>query len=89
MTESDEAVMKAEVLALQAVLISVFRRLAADRADLAPLLCRAFDEAEAMVTGVTVRMGHGAPLASTLGALKVIEEMRTAVIRDESMCAGG
>ena len=88
MTEADDAMVKAEVLALQAVLISVFRRLAGDRPDLAPLFCRAFDEAEAMVTGVAVKMGPDAPLDSTVGALKVIEEMRTAVIRDESMCSG-
>lgn len=88
MTTVDETVLKAEVLALQAVLISVFRRLAADRPDLGPLFCRAFDEAEAMVTGVAVRIGAGAPIDSTVGALKVIDEMRVAVIRDERICRG-
>ena len=89
MTEAEEKVLKAEVLALQAVLISVFRRLATDRPELGPLFCRAFDEAEAMVTGVAVKIGMAAPLDSTVGALAVIEELRSAVIRDESVCSGG
>jgi hypothetical protein len=82
-TDSDDV--KAEVLALQAVLMSVFRAMAEERPDLAPLFCRAFDEAESMLTGLAVRF---APLRSTVGALRVIEELRTAVIRDESVCAG-
>ena len=88
MTEADEKALKAEVLALQAVLISVFRRLAADRPELGPLFCRAFDEAEAMVTGIAVKIGAAAPLDSTVGALGVIEELRAAVISDESQCSG-
>ncbi len=87
MTEADEAVVKAEVLALQAVLMSVFRRMAADRPDLAPLFCAAFDEAETMVTGVAQKIGMSDPLQTTVGALRIIEELRTAVIRDESICA--
>ena len=89
MTQADEQVLKAEVLALQAVLIAVFRRLASDRPELGPVFCTAFDEAEAMLTGVAVKMGLSAPLETTLGALGVIEEMRGAVIRDESVCGGG
>lgn len=84
MTEADEAMVKAEVLALQAVLISVFRRLASDRPDLAPLFCRAFDEAETILAGVAVKMAG--PAEATLGALRVIEEIRVGVIRDESVC---
>jgi hypothetical protein len=86
MTGSDEAVVKAEVIALQAVLISVFRRMASERPELAPIFCTAFDEAETILTGVAVKMGLEAPAESTLGALRVIEELRRAVIRDESLC---
>jgi hypothetical protein len=50
MTEADADVLKAEVVALQAVMISVFRRMATDRPELAPLFCEAFDEAEAIIT---------------------------------------
>jgi hypothetical protein len=88
MVESDEKLIKAEVIALQAVLIAVFRRMATDKPDLAPLFCRAFDDAETILAGVAVKMGMEAPLESTVGALKVIEEMRGAVIRDESICSG-
>jgi hypothetical protein len=86
MTEADEAVVKAEVIALQAVLISVFRRMATDRAELAPLFCRAFDEAETILSGVAEKLGLEAPRETTVGALAIIEEMRSAVIRDESVC---
>jgi hypothetical protein len=86
MTEADEAVVKAEVLALQAVLISVFRRMASDRPELAPVFCRAFDEAETILTGLAVKIGLEAPGETALDALRVIEELRTAVIRDESLC---
>lgn len=86
MNEADAAVLRAEVVALQAVLMSVFRRLAADHADLAPLFCQAFDEAETILAGVAVKMGLEAPLESTVGALRVVEELRRAVIRNESVC---
>ena len=88
MTEADAAVVKAEAVALQAVLIAVFRRLAADRPELAPSFCRAFDEAEAILTGVAEKLGLDAPLDSTVGALRIVEEIRTAVIHDESVCGG-
>jgi hypothetical protein len=84
--DADADEVKAEVLALQAVLMSVFRAMADERPELAPVFCRAFDEAESMLTGLAVRF---APLRSTVGALRVIEELRTAVIRDESVCSGG
>ena len=86
MNEADGAAVKAEVVALQAVLIAVFRRMAEDRPELAQSFCRAFDEAEAVLTGVTFKMGLEAPRESTFGALKVIEEMRAAVIRNERIC---
>src|SRR4028118_114152 len=85
MTEADEQVVKAEVIAIQAVLIAVFRRMATDRPDLAPLFCRAFDDAETILSGVAVKIGLDAPPETTLGALAVIDELRSAVIRDESV----
>jgi len=86
MTEADEAVMRAEVVALQAVMISLFRHMANEHPELATTFCRAFDHAEAIVTGVAVKMGLEAPRDTTVGALQVIDELRAAVIRDESIC---
>jgi hypothetical protein len=89
MTEADEAVLKAEVVALQAVLISVFRRLVTDRADMAPLFCQAFDEAETILSGVAVKLGLDAPMETTVGALRIVDEIRSAVIRDPTTCRDG
>lgn len=86
MTEADEAVLRAEVVALQAVLMAVLRRIVRDKPDLAPLFCQAFDEAETILSGVAVKIGLEAPLEATVGALKVIDELRAAVIRDSSVC---
>lgn len=86
MTEADASILKAEVVALQAVLISVLRRMASDRADLAPLFCQAFDEAETILSGVAVKLGLDAPMETTVGALRILEEIRNAVIRDPALC---
>lgn len=85
-SEADVMIMRAEIVALQAVLMAVFRRLAADRPELAGLFCQAFDEAETILSGVAVKMGLDAPLETSVGALRVVEELRLAVIRDERTC---
>ena len=84
MNEADETALSAEVVALQAVLMAVFRRMAHDRPELVETFRAAFEDAESMLTGVAMRMGVFAPRESMVGALKVIEELRAAVIRDES-----
>ena len=86
MNETDATALSAEVVALQAVLMAVFRRMAQDQPQLAGTFCAAFEEAESMLTGVALKMGVSAPRESMVGALKVIEELRAAVIRDESSC---
>ena len=86
MDEAEAAIVKAEVIAIQAVLMSVFRRLAANRADLAPLFCQAFDEAETIMAGVAVKLGLDTPVESMVGAMKIVEELRRAVIPDERAC---
>lgn len=86
MNDAEAAVLRAEVVALQAVLMAVFRRLVSDRPDLGPLFCQAFDEAETILGGVAEKMGLDAPLESTVGALQVVGEIRAAVIRDETIC---
>lgn len=87
MSEEDEAVLKAEVVALQAVLISVFRRIATDRPEFAPLFCRAFDEADTILSGVAEKLGMTAPIETTVGALRIVDELRSAVIRDPNVCS--
>jgi hypothetical protein len=69
------------------VLIGVLRRLAVDRPDIAPSLCAAFDEADAILTGVAIKMGLDAPAETTVGALAIVDQIRRAVIRDESLCS--
>jgi hypothetical protein len=87
MNDEEFATLRAEVVALQAVLMAVFRTLASERSELMPLFCKAFDEAETILSGVAVKMGLEAPLQSTVGALRVVEELRRVVIRDEQACS--
>lgn len=79
-------VVQAEAVALQAVLIAVCRQLIGGRPELAGAFCQAFDEAENLMSGVAIAMGAEAAIESTVGALDVIGQMRSAVIRDESVC---
>jgi hypothetical protein len=86
MTDPDYRQLHAEVIALQAVLMAVFRRMARDRPELTPLFCSAFDEAEAILTGVATREGLEEALGTTTSALAIIDELRAAVIRDPDLC---
>lgn len=85
----DAAVLHSEVAALQAVLISVLRRLQNHSPELGPRLCEAFDEAEAVLTGLAVKFGEEDSFITTLEALRVVEEIRSGVLQDESICAPG
>ena len=86
MDEVDVAELQSEVLALQAVLMGVFRRMVRDRPELTPLFCKAFDEADTIMTGVATRAGLEHSLETATGALRVIDELRRAVIGDETLC---
>ena len=87
MTEQDAAVLHAEVAALQAVIISVLRRLVAMNRDIAPLLCESFDEAESVLTGLAFKLAGEAASSTTLEAMRVVEEIRSGVLRDEDCSA--
>ena len=87
--EVDIGALQAEVVALQAVVIALSRQLARDHPQFGPTICRAFEEAEALMSGIAMQFGMGAPMDVTVGALRVIDEIRTAVIRDESICGPG
>ena len=84
--EFELAELHAEVLALQAVLMGVFRRMARDRPELTPLFCQAFDEAETILSGVAVQSGLEEMIGTTTGALRIIDQLRMSVIGDESRC---
>ena len=89
MGDAEAAELQAEMIAIQAVLMGVFRRLARDRPDLTSLFCQAFDEAETVVTGLATKAGLEHALGTTTGAPRVIEQLRLAVIGDDSACREG
>ena len=80
MTDSDAAILHGEVAALQAVLISVLRKLSAERPDMTQDFCAAFDEAETVLTGLAVRLGAEPASLTTITALRVVEEIRAGVL---------
>lgn len=84
MTSEEARILQAEVLALQAVLMAVFRRLVRDRPELDGLFRKAFDEAETILAGVATKAGLEEALGTTTGALQIIEELRAAVLREPS-----
>jgi hypothetical protein len=84
--DAELATLHAEILAVQAVLIALARRLGQAHPELGPSLCAAFDDAETRMSGIAVRLGTEGPCGATLDALRIITEMRAAVIQDESLC---
>lgn len=84
--DADLNILHGEILAVEAVLIALARRLAQAEPRLGPSLCAAFDDAETLMSGVAIRLASALPTAATLEALRIIAEMRSAVIQDESVC---
>ena len=87
MGASESALLRSELVALQAVLMAVLRRLAADKPELVPSLCRGFDDAEAILTGVAMKMGIEDPSGSAVGALRIVDEIGAGVVSSEHWCA--
>jgi hypothetical protein len=85
-TESDAAILHGEVAALQAVLISILRKLSAERPDMTQDFCSAFDEAETILTGLAVRLGSEPSSLTTITALRVLEEIRGGVL-ERGVCS--
>ncbi len=79
-------VLQAEAIAVQAVLVALCRRLVRAEPALATAVCQAFEEAETIMSGLAVRIGVHAPMANTIGALRILEELRAAAITDEASC---
>ncbi|HEX8191674.1 MAG TPA: hypothetical protein VF552_02130 [Allosphingosinicella sp.] len=84
MTSEEARVLQAEVLALQAVLMAVFRRLVRERPGLDGLFRTAFDEAETILAGVATKAGLEGAIGTTTGALQIIDELRLAVIQGDA-----
>jgi hypothetical protein len=78
---------QSEVIALEAVLIAVFRRLAKADERMARLLCDSFDEAETVMSGLAVKHGLEEVLDTTTAAMSIVEELRKAVV-PEGLCGG-
>jgi hypothetical protein len=83
--DSDLVILHAEILAVQAALIALSRRLAAAQPELGPAFCAAFEDAETIMSGLAMRLDL--PSDATLEALRILAEMRHAVIHDEALCA--
>ena len=82
--DSDLVTLHAEILAVQAALIAISRRLAVTHPELGPAVCAAFQDAETIMSGLPLRLDL--PSDATLEALRILAEMRDAVIQDEALC---
>jgi hypothetical protein len=71
---------QSEVIALESVLIAVFRRLAKADMRTTRLLCDSFDEAETVMSGLAVKHGLEEVLDTTTAAIGIVEELRRAVV---------
>lgn len=78
---------QSEVIAIEAVLIAVFRRLANADSRMAQLLCDSFDEAETVMSGLAVKHGLEEVLDTTTAAMGIVEELRKAVVPNR-VCGG-
>lgn len=88
MTDRDAAVLHAEAAALQAVLISVLRKLTIHRPDLDEPLREAFTEAETILADLAVNFGRERRSITTLDALRVVEEIRDGVLKPAESPSG-
>jgi hypothetical protein len=71
---------QSEAIAIEAVLIAVFRRIARADPRMAKLLTDAFDEAETVMAGLAVKHGMEKLLKTTTAAMTIVDELRQAVI---------
>ena len=71
---------QSEVIAIEAVLIAVFRRIAASDAAMATIFRDSFDEAETVMAGLATRHGLEDALQATTAAMTIIDELRQAVL---------
>jgi len=67
---------QSEVIAIEAVLIAVFRRIARADPRMAKLLADSFDEAETVMSGLAIKHGMQEVLHTTTAAMTIVEELR-------------
>ena len=77
----DIAVLHAEVAAIQAVLISVYRELSRGDPAMLKRFIKAFDEAETILTGLATHPDQFASSGTSIEALRIVEQIRVGVIR--------
>lgn len=70
---------QSEVIAIEAVLLAVFRRIAKSDEAMARLFRESFDEAETVMAGLATRHGLEEALQATTAAMTIIE-LRQAVL---------
>ena len=70
---------QSEVIAIEAVLIAVFRRIAKSDEAMARLFRESFDEAETVMAGLATRLGLEEAIQATTAAMTIIDELRQAV----------
>ena len=70
---------QSEVIAIEAVLIAVFRRIAKSDEAMARLFRESFDEAETVMAGLATRHGLEEAIQATTAAMTIIDELRQAV----------
>lgn len=71
---------QSEVIAIEAVLLAVFRRAAKRDPEMARVLRDSFDEAETVMAGLANRHGLEESLQATTAAMTIIDELRQAVL---------
>ena len=71
---------QSEVIAIEAVLIAVFRRIAKSDEAMARLFRESFDEAETVMAGLATRHGLEEAIQATTAAMTIIDELRQAVL---------
>ena len=71
---------QSEVIAIEAVLIAIFRRIAKSDDAMARLFRESFDEAETVMAGLATRHGLEEALQATTAAMTIIDELRQAVL---------
>lgn len=70
----------AETLALQAIIIGVFQRIAKLSPDLRTVIGSGFDDAANYVEHITIKLGASASPAHTSKALKIVEGLRATTL---------
>lgn len=81
-TEKEIYSLHAETLALSIVVVQIFSKLARDPA-LCPAIVEGFNQSSDIAEQVAIMKGKSSPPEHAVKALRIIEELRAAVLGDE------